>query len=129
MNKITAGFVICLFLQGCATTPRGADYVPLVDMKGHDANKFATDTQECQAYARQRMSAAQGAMNGAMAGAIAGALIGAVLAPHGYRNDAAGQVAAFGALGGAATGAVDANDTQESITKKCLAGRGYNVLN
>lgn len=110
-----------LILSACATAPRGAAYAPLVDLQGKSAEQLAVDTGECQAYARQRMDAAQGAM----AGAIAGALLGAFLAPRGYRNEVAGKTAGLGAI----SGAVQANDTQESITKRCLAGRGYSVLN
>ena len=119
MNR-TATSLVCLFiLSGCAT--RGANYVPLVDMKGKDQQAFNTDVVECQSYAKQRIDAAQGAV----AGAVVGALLGALIAPRGYRNNVAGQTAVAGAAGGA----VGANDTQETITKRCLAGRGYNVLN
>lgn len=90
---------IVLGSVGCAT--RGAGYVPLVDMQGRAVEQFNADLAECQAYAKQRMDAAQGAMADAIVGAL------------------------FGAGGGAA----QANQTQESITKNCLAGRGYNVLN
>jgi outer membrane lipoprotein SlyB len=110
-----------LALTACATVPHGAAYVPLADMQGKNPDQFARDVAECQVYAGQRMDAAQGAM----VGAVAGALLGAFLAPRGYRNEVAGKIGALGALGGAA----EANDTQETITKRCLAGRGYNVLN
>jgi outer membrane lipoprotein SlyB len=107
-------------IAGCATA-RGAGYVPLVDMKGKDEGAFSTDTRECQGYAKQRMDAAQGAA----VGAVAGALLGALLAPRGYRGYVASRTAGAGAI----AGGVEANDTQESITKRCLSGRGYNVLN
>ena len=116
--KVTV-LLIAALISGCAST--GANYVPLVDMQGHDYNSFAKDTQQCQAYARQRMDAA----SGAVAGAIIGALFMAAVSPRGYRNYSAGQ----GALVGAAGGAVAANDNQETIVKRCLAGRGYSVLN
>lgn len=119
MQRTICALAACALLAGCATT--GANYVPLVDMQGKDPGKFQTDLTECQGYARQRMDAAQGAM----VGAIAGALLGALIAPRGIRND----IAARGAVMGAAGGAGEANQTQESITKRCLAGRGYNVLN
>lgn len=119
MTRMIAAIVAIALLAGCAT--RGANYVPLVDMKDKDPSKFAVDVQECQAYARQRMDAAQGAV----AGAMVGALLGALIAPRGYRNEVAGRSAALGAAGAAG----EANNTQEGITKQCLAGRGYNVLN
>ena len=119
MFKVIISIVSIAMLAGCATS--GANYVPLVDMKGKDQQAFNADVIECQAYARQRMDAA----SGAAAGAVAGALLGALIAPRGYRNLVAGHTA----IGGAAGGALAANETQETITKRCLAGRGYNVLN
>lgn len=121
MKRLTASITCIALLAGCASPPRGAGYVPLVDMKGQDEAAFATDVRECQAYARQRMDAVQGAM----AGAIAGALLGALVAPRGHRNYVATRTGSAGALAGGAA----ANENQESITKRCLAGRGYNVLN
>lgn len=116
---VTAISVFCAGMQGCAT--RGAGYVPLVDMQGKTTEAFNKDIVECQGYAKQRADAA----TGAVAGAVAGALLGAFLAPRGYKNHIAGKGAGLGALSGAGA----ANETQESITKRCLAGRGYNVLN
>lgn len=128
-HRLIAAALAASLLAGCASAPRGADYVPLVDLRGKDAAQLATDTAECQVYARQTMDAAEGAATAAIAGAIVGALIGAALGGNGYRNEWAAYGAAYGAAGGAVTGAVQANDTQESITKRCLAGRGYSVLN
>lgn len=118
MQRIAA-IAILAMISGCATT--GANYVPLVDMRGKDNATFSVDLQECQAYARQRMDAA----SGALVGAAIGALFMAALAPRGYGHYAARQ----GAIVGAAGGAVGANENQETITKRCLAGRAYNVLN
>lgn len=119
MKKIALIALICTVATGCAT--RGAGYVPLVDMQGQTHVRFQMDLRDCQAYATQRMDAAQGAV----AGALLGAILGAAIAPRGYRNNVAGHGAAVGALGGAGA----ATDNQETIIKRCLAGRGYNVLN
>lgn len=104
-------------LSGCAT--RGAGYSPVVDMQGKDQTAYATDLSDCQAYARRVDPAAR-----AMAGAIVGALLGAAIAPRGYRNNTAGYGGVFGATAGGAQGV----ESQEVIIKRCLAGRGYNVL-
>lgn len=128
-HRLIAAALAASIFAGCASAPRGANYVPMVDLRGKDAAQLAADTAECQAYAAQAMDAAEGAIAGAIAVAVVGALLGAALAPSGYRNDWAATGAAFGAVSGGATGAVQANDTQESITKRCLAGRGYSVLN
>lgn len=108
-------------LAGCASAPMGTSYVPVVDLQGKDQAKYSQDLAECQGLARQRDNAAQMAV----AGAIAGALLGAVLAPREYRHSLVNR----GALIGAAGGAGNAVETQQDIIKRCLAGRGYSVLN
>lgn len=111
--------VVALSLAGCAT--RGAGYVPVVDMQGQSTGKYSADLSDCQAYATQRADAAQGAV----AGALAGALLSALLMPRGYRNEGASKLGILGGLSGAG----QATETQETIIKRCLAGRGYSVLN
>ena len=119
MKTLIAAAMAIALMVGCAT--RGANYVPLVDMKNRDPVMFNQDVTECQQYAKQRLDAA----GGAVAGAIIGALIGTALSPRGYRNEMAG----YGATAGAISGGAQANESQEVIIKRCLAGRGYNVLN
>lgn len=120
MMRFTAAMVCAALLTGCAT--RGANYVPLVDMKDKQPDKFAVDLAECQEYAKTRVGAGQAAM----VGAVIGAVLGVALAVAGRHQR---DYAAVGALAGAAGAADGANNTQEGITKQCLAGRGYNVLN
>ena len=120
MKRVIASIATASVLSGCAMQPRGASYVPLVDMQGKDQATFTRDVKDCQAYAQQRMSAGEGAA----AGAIAGALLGAALAPRGHRNYVAARAGGVGAAGGAARATVN----QENIIQRCLAGRGYNVL-
>jgi hypothetical protein len=112
-----------LLLGGCASTPGafGTRYVPVVDLKDQDANRYQRDLVECQTLAEQRGNTAQSAM----AGAVAAALIGAIVAPSGHRNNVAGR----SALLGAGAGAGGAIETQQDIVRKCLVGRGYRVLN
>lgn len=116
--KILA-LIFIVVLSGCAT--RGVNYVPVVDMQNKDALMLAVDTAECQKYSQQRV----GAGTGAVVGALVGAVFMTVLAPKNSGN----QWARDGAIVGGTGGAVGANETQESIIKKCLTGRGYNVLN
>jgi outer membrane lipoprotein SlyB len=121
-TKKTTIMILALSLSACATPPRGDSYYrPLIDLQGKDPARVALDIGECQDYARQTMDAA----SGAVAGAIAGALLGAMIAPRGYRN----ELAVRGIGAGAVAGAAKANDTQESIIKRCMVGRGYSVLN
>jgi len=106
-------------VTGCAH--RGVNFAPLVDMQGKAVEQFNADLADCQSYARQSYNAAQAAV----AGAITTGLIAALLTPRGYRNDAAMRAGLLGAAGGAGV----ATETQEQITRRCLGGRGYNVLN
>lgn len=120
MKKLITVALIATVLCGCAT--RGAAFVPIIDMKGKDAYATSINVEECQAYATKTLDAASGAFAGALAGALLGAALGA-----GTRYG--GQLAQQGAIVGGVGGAASANQTQESIIKRCMAGRGYNVLN
>ncbi len=114
--KTIASIAVVLMLAGCATS--GANYRPVVDLHNRDATKYQTDLSQCQNYATQRADAA----TGAVVGAVAGALLMAALGGRGSDNRQ-------GAIIGGLAGAGGANETQETIVKRCLAGRGYSVLN
>jgi outer membrane lipoprotein SlyB len=111
-----------LLFSGCATT--GANYRPLIDSKGVDFNKFEVDLKECQSYATQTADAAQSAAVGAVAGALFGAAIAAAGGSRYDRNATARVGAVTGAVGAAAEGETN----QRNIIRRCLNGRGYQVL-
>jgi hypothetical protein len=117
-------FVIALSQVGCANT--GANYRPLIDTRGGavDLNKYEVDLRECQQYATQ----VGGAADKAAAGAVVGALFGAVLAAAAGGNYDRGATARVGAVTGMAGGAVQGDRDQKSVIQRCLAGRGYSVL-
>lgn len=119
MKKTIAAIVAVSMLAGCAT--RGPGFVPLVDMQGKGELTFKHDLEQCQDYAKKLADAA----TGAVAGAIFVGLLGALLAPRGFKNQVAGKAAVLGGIGGAG----EANMSQENVIRRCLAGRGYNVLN
>lgn len=119
MKVLCSIITASILITGCASM--GANYKPVIDLQNADSIKYQEDLGDCQKLAKERMNAA----DGAIIGSIAGALLGALLAPRGYRN----YVAAHGAVAGGAAGAVGANETQESIVKRCLIYRGYRVLN
>ena len=103
-------------LAGCA-----AHQDPIVDTKGVDPEKFAQDWEECEAYTEQiRMS--QGVAKGSAVGAAVGAAAGAI---HGDVGDGA----ASGALLGGTRSGLKADRDKQRVFKRCLRGRGYNVLN
>jgi outer membrane lipoprotein SlyB len=111
-------------VAGCATGPTGAAYRPLVDTQGVDMNKFERDLQDCQGFAQQTANAAQGAAAGALAGAALGALLAAA-AGGGYNRSASARV---GAVSGAVGAGAEAENSQRNVIRRCLAGRGYRVL-
>ena len=115
---------VTVTLSGCATAPSGANYRPIVDTKGVDFNRYENDLRECQAYALQTASAAESAA----AGAVAGAVLGALLAGAAGSNYSKGRTARVGALSGAVGAGAEGERNQRTIINRCLAGRGYKVL-
>jgi outer membrane lipoprotein SlyB len=123
MRKLLLAAFTVAILSGCATAP--SYYVPLMDTPGKDPAKMASDITDCNAYADTQMSGAGGAAGGAIIGALFGvALLAAGGGRHGYGNEIAG----LGALSGGAAGYVAAETNQRAIVSRCLAGRGYSVL-
>jgi hypothetical protein len=127
IKKLTCAATVLALLAGCATAPpgsagsgMGAGYVPIIDTKGTTPGQLQADLADCQGFAQAKLSEGQKAA----AGAIAGALLGALLAPKGYRNEVAGRGAVIGGLSGAGEGAM----SREALVKRCMSGRGYNVL-
>jgi outer membrane lipoprotein SlyB len=127
MNRKIAviGVVVSIIalLSGCAATT-GANYRPIIDSKGIDFNRYEADLRECQSYATQTASAAQSAAAGAVAGAVLGA---AIAAAAGSRYDRS-STARVGAVTGAVGAGVEGERNQRTIINRCLAGRGYKVL-
>ena len=114
--------LIGVLLTGCANT--GANYRPMIDSKNVDFNKYEQDLQDCQNYARQT----HGAGEGAAAGAVAGAALSALVAAAGGKRYDKTASAKQGAVMGAAAGAAQGESDQRSVIRRCLAGRGYSVL-
>lgn len=126
ISKKLTTLIVCTYsvttLVGCATS--GANYRPIVDSRGVDSARYESDLRECQTYATQTASAGESAA----AGAIVGALFGAVLAAAaGSRYDRA-ATARVGAVTGAVGAGAEGETNQRNIIRRCLSGRGYNVL-
>lgn len=105
-----------LTTAGCA-----AHRDPIVDRQGVDPDALARDWQECEAYSKEVVigeGIARGSAAGAAVGAVAGTISGDV-----------GESAAYGALYGGTRSGLDADRQQQKVFKRCLAGRGYRVLN
>lgn len=122
--KTAIALTLCLTLAACASDPTGARYRPVIDTKGKSLAQIETDLLECQRYAEGVAGAADQAAAGAVAGAIFGALM-ASAAGGGYsRNRSAGVGAVSGMAAGAASGETD----QRNVIRRCMSGRGYQVL-
>lgn len=108
---------ILAILSGCA------NYRPLIDNQGVDLNQYERDLQSCQQYAEQ-VSPGTHALVGAALGAGLSAIL-ATVAGGGYDRGASTRV---GAVLGAASGAGHGAEAQVDIIRRCLSGRGYQVL-
>lgn len=125
--KKTAFFLLIAALAGCATQGGMTDlgYTPIVDLPAEaDKTQYVSDLADCQQYAQRRPGASNAGAGGAIVGALLGGLIGAAF---GNSSDAA-WFAGFGALGAASGAADGAETTQRQIIRRCLANRGYAVL-
>lgn len=108
--------MLAVLAAGCAAHPD-----PIVDMKGVDPVAFAQDWDECEVYTDEIIMAqgvAKGSATGAAVGAVAGAIDGDIA-----------EGAAYGALYGGTRSGLDADRDKQRVFKRCLAGRGYRVLN
>ena len=121
--RLIAAFAAIALLAGCATAPGGANYRPMVDT-GHRIGDYNADLAECQQYAQRAAGAGDGAVAGAVGGAIVMGVLSAILGGGGH-----GRWAAVGALSGAASGAASGETNQRDVIRRCMAGRGYSVLN
>lgn len=113
MSLITAAAIA---MTGCAAHPD-----PIIDKQGVDEELFAQDWAECEAYSEEVViveGVAKGAATGAAVGGVAGAIAGD-----------AGEGAAFGGLLGGTESGLDADWEKREVFKRCMAGRGYRVLN
>jgi len=111
-----SALLAALVLAGCAAHPE-----PIVDTRGVDPEKFADDWKDCEAYTEQVL-VGEGVARGSAVGAAVGAAAGAI-------NGDVGRAAANGALIGGTRSGLDADREKQRVFKRCLAGRGYRVLN
>ena len=122
MKKTLTITLVAAILAGCAAPMH--QYQPLID-GGTDTEQYQRDLQDCRAYAMTKPSAGDSAAAGAIFGALAGVAILAVGGGrHGWGNEAAGIGALLGGVEGYSKGA----QGQQGVVKRCLAGRGYKVL-
>ena len=122
MKKIVAIALAAAILAGCAAPMH--QYRPLVDTDT-TSPQYQRDLEECRAYAMTKPSAENAAAAGAILGALAGV---ALLALSGGRDGWGNEAAGIGALIGGVEGYSKGAEGQQGVVKRCLAGRGYRVL-
>lgn len=111
----------------CGHEPKVAMIEPIIDTKGIDETSLAADLEECNAYAR-RINPGANMLASAAAGAAAGAAVGAIVGDE-FNTDTTGYGAKLGGLSGGIQGGASGVATREQVVKRCMAGRGYSVLN
>ena len=122
MKKTLTIAVAAALLAGCAAPMHS--YQPLVD-GDTTSTQYQRDLQDCRAYAMTKPSAENSAAAGAIFGALAGV---AILAVGGGRHGLGNEAAGIGALLGGVEGYNKGAQGQQGVVKRCLAGRGYKVL-
>ena len=115
MYRLITAVTIAL-VSGCASHPG-----PIIDTKGVNMAAYHQDLTECSGYSDQ-IRTENGAVKGAATGAAIGSAIGAI-----FGN--AGQGAATGAVQGGVESAFLNEDEKQLVVRRCMAGRGYSVLN
>jgi outer membrane lipoprotein SlyB len=96
----------------------------IIDKKGVDMARYEQDLAECRSYATGVKTGEKGA-RGAASGAVVGGAIGAIT----DGGEGAAKGAGVGAVTGGARGLSQGEQTEVRVVKRCLAGRGYRVLN
>ncbi len=108
--------IVAVAATGCAAHPD-----PIIDTKGVNPDALAQDWDECEVYTDE-IIVAKGVAKGTAAGAAVGAVAGTI-------NGDVNRGAANGALYGGTRSALYADRAKQRVFKRCLAGRGYRVLN
>ena len=110
---------LAVLVSGCAAHPD-----PIIDTKGEDPETMAQDWKECDAFSEE-VQISKGVAKGAGTGAVVGAVAGAI----GGNSDDVRDSAALGGLYGGTRSGLDAAEEKQLVFKRCMAGRGYRVLN
>ncbi len=124
INKKFLSLSIVTLLVACSNM--GSQYVPVVDKKGIDENKYQQDLAECQNLSTETEASGASGAKKAAGGAAVGALLGLV---GGGNSTNIAQAAGIGGFIGGASGLYSGNSEKQNIIRRCLSGRGYKVLN
>ncbi len=124
INHLLISFITIITLVACSNS--GSNFTPIVDKKNLDEGKYQQDLEDCQSLATEAQGAGKDAAKKAAGGAAVGALLGLV---GGGNTSNIAQAAGIGGVIGGATGAYSGNAEKENVIRRCLAGRGYRILN
>jgi hypothetical protein len=118
-------------LASACASPTQQTWTPTVDTYNNSRAQFLTqDSAECRELAQRAGGSAgeeavRGAVGGGLVGAAGGAAIGAVLGNPG--RGAALGAAALG-IGAGASRASQSNQNFQNAYRRCMQGRGHNVI-
>jgi len=116
-------FALCaIALSGCASQSDNGGII--IDKKHVDIHAYRQDLRECQTYASEVNGGAKVAKSAGTAAVVGGA-IGAIFG----NSQTAVRSAGAGAVAGTAKGVNAVSREKEQVVKRCLRGRGYQVLN
>ena len=115
-NTIYPVILSLIMVAACSAHPE-----PIIDQRGVNMSTYQVDLEECESYA-DPISVGKGAAKGAAGGAAVGAATG-VIGGDIYSG------AGYGAIYGATQYGNEADREKTLVVKRCLAGRGYRVLN
>ena len=122
--------LLCLLLaSGCVATKSGSIFdmtasAPIIDTKGVNMAQYEVDLEECSSFSED-ISTGKSIAKGATTGAAVGAIIEAITDDSKSRRDAL----EVGAVSGGTQSGIRAVREKEQIIRRCLRGRGYQVLN
>ena len=122
--------LLCLLLaSGCVATQSGSIFdmatsEPIIDTKGVNMAQYKVDLEECSSFSED-ISTGKSIAKGTATGAAVGAIIEAITDDSKSRRDAL----EVGAVSGGTQSGIRAVREKEQIIRRCLRGRGYQVLN
>ena len=137
VNRNAIYIASILALSACSP-PSLSEYTPVVDTFNADMKKFEIDLIQCRSVAsdakiKYEEQASKAAMTNIVVGAVAGAVVGSAV---GSGTGSQGDLTRYGAASGIASGAAASTNEQlvarygpNKIVDRCMAGRGYAVLN
>ncbi len=126
MKRFVASLLF-ITLSGCVSNTSSSIFEgskPIIDTKGVNMAQYEVDLEECSSFS-ENISTGKSIAKGTATGAAVGAIIEAITDDSKSRRDAL----EVGAVSGGAQSGIRAVREKEQIIRRCLRGRGYQVLN